>query len=112
CWTHSGRSADTILPGRGRPAGPPGWGHPPSFVIAAHTPEKGMDDTAGHFHRFPVRVPNQVRWGEMDAFQHVNNVVFFNYFENARIDYLTRVGFADREALGGIGPILHSTHAR
>lgn len=35
---------------------------------------------------FPVRVDIPVAWGEMDAFGHVNNVVYFRYFESARID--------------------------
>ena len=58
---------------------------------------------------FPVRVDVPVAWGEMDAFGHVNNVVYFRYFENARIEYLLRIGFADSSA---IGPILASTHCR
>lgn len=32
------------------------------------------------------RIP--VRWGDMDAFGHVNNTLFFRYFEQARIDAL------------------------
>jgi acyl-CoA thioester hydrolase len=62
-------------------------------------------------HDFPVVVPNAVAWAEMDAFRHVNNAVFFRYFENARIAYLTRIGLSDQRD-DGIGPILHSTHAR
>ncbi|RZS89832.1 acyl-CoA thioester hydrolase [Motilibacter rhizosphaerae] len=37
-----------------------------------------------------VRVP--MRWGDMDAYQHVNNVAFLGYLEEARIDLLFRVG--------------------
>jgi acyl-CoA thioester hydrolase len=58
---------------------------------------------------FPVVVPVAVAWGEMDAFGHVNNVVYFRYFENARIEYLVRIGFADARQ---VGPILASTHCR
>ena len=29
-----------------------------------------------------------VRWGDMDAMGHVNNVVYFRYFEQARVDWL------------------------
>ena len=29
-----------------------------------------------------------VRWGDMDAFGHVNNIVYFQYCESARIAYL------------------------
>lgn len=58
---------------------------------------------------FPVTVTMDIAWGEMDAFGHVNNVVYFRYFENARIEYLQRIAFAEAR---GIGPILASTHCR
>lgn len=32
-----------------------------------------------------------VRWGDMDAFGHVNNVTFVQYVESGRVDYLTQV---------------------
>ena len=40
---------------------------------------------------YPVVVEIAVAWGEMDSFQHVNNVVYFRYFESARIAYITTV---------------------
>ena len=40
---------------------------------------------------FPVVVAQAVVWGEMDAYRHVNNVVYFRYFENARIEYFRRI---------------------
>ncbi len=40
---------------------------------------------------FPVVVEITVAWGEMDALKHVNNVVYFRYFENARIAYFEKV---------------------
>jgi acyl-CoA thioester hydrolase len=30
-----------------------------------------------------------IRWGDMDAMQHVNNVQFFRYLESARIAYFS-----------------------
>lgn len=60
---------------------------------------------------YPVVVPNAVSWAEMDFLGHVNNAIFFRYFENARIEYLTRIGLGDSRE-DGIGPILHSTQAR
>ena len=33
-----------------------------------------------------------IRWGDMDAMGHVNNTVYFRYFEIARLDWLFRVG--------------------
>lgn len=61
---------------------------------------------------FPVVVEIPVQWGEMDAYGHVNNTVFFRYFETARIAYLDRCGFLDSHAADGIGAILHSTECR
>jgi acyl-CoA thioester hydrolase len=48
----------------------------------------------------------------MDAYGHVNNTVFFRYFESARVRYLERCGFADSWARRKIGAILHSTSCR
>src|SRR5581483_8679687 len=61
---------------------------------------------------FPVVVELDVAWGEMDSFAHVNNVVYFCYFENARIAYLDRIGWNALKQERGLGPILHSTSAR
>lgn len=33
-----------------------------------------------------------IRWGDMDAFQHVNNVYYADYLQEARWDFLTSVG--------------------
>ena len=60
---------------------------------------------------FPVRIEIPVAWGDMDAFGHVNNVVYLRWFESARIAWFERVGIPDR-AGGGIGPILASTHCQ
>jgi acyl-CoA thioester hydrolase len=57
----------------------------------------GMDHTLG---RYPVSLTIPVAWGEMDAFQHVNNVAYARWVESARVAYFTRLG------LMGPGPIL------
>lgn len=61
---------------------------------------------------FPVVVATPVAWGDMDYFRHVNNIVFFRYFESARIAYLERIGFARELEESGVGPILAATHCR
>lgn len=61
---------------------------------------------------YPVVVDIPVQWGEMDAYGHVNNTVFFRYFETARIAYLGRCGFLDSYETDQIGAILHSTECR
>jgi acyl-CoA thioester hydrolase len=61
---------------------------------------------------FPVGIEVQVAWGEMDAMGHVNNTVYFGYFESARIAYFERVGFLAAMRETGVGPILASTRCR
>jgi acyl-CoA thioester hydrolase len=61
---------------------------------------------------FPVIVEQTVVWGDMDSFRHVNNVVYFRYFENARLEYFRRLDWDSIQDATGIGPILHSTQAR
>ena len=61
---------------------------------------------------FPVVVEQDVAWGDMDSYAHVNNVVYFRYFENARIALLDRVGWMRSMQEAGLGPIAASTSAR
>ena len=60
----------------------------------------------------PVTVDIPVAWGEMDAFQHVNNVAYFRYFETARIAYFTALDLMATMQETGIGPILAETRCR
>jgi acyl-CoA thioester hydrolase len=41
---------------------------------------------------FPVVVDIDVRFRDMDAFAHVDNIVYYEYFEIARVAYLDRIG--------------------
>jgi len=59
-----------------------------------------------------IKIHLPVTWGEMDAFQHVNNVVYFKYFESARIAYFEETGINEYMQIHGIGPILGSTQCR
>ena len=40
------------------------------------------------------RMTMPVRWGDMDALGHVNNIMYFRYFEQARIAWYEGAGFA------------------
>jgi len=53
-----------------------------------------------------------VAWGDMDAFGHVNNTIYFRWFETARIAFLDAIGFTAGGESGGVGPILASTQCR
>ncbi|HOL65206.1 MAG TPA: thioesterase family protein [Accumulibacter sp.] len=33
-----------------------------------------------------------IRWGDMDAYGHVNNTIYFRYMEQARVEYLQKSG--------------------
>jgi acyl-CoA thioester hydrolase len=61
---------------------------------------------------FPVVIELPVVWGEMDSYRHVNNVVYFRYFESARLEYFRRLDWFAYERQTGIGPILAATQAR
>ncbi|MBI4787572.1 MAG: acyl-CoA thioesterase [Chloroflexi bacterium] len=71
--------------------------------------EEGLKDLIAHC---PVVVEIPVAWGEMDAFQHVNNVVYFRYFETARIAYFQRLDLMGLMDQTGIGPILGSVQCQ
>jgi len=58
---------------------------------------------------FPVRVEAPVAWGQMDAFAHVNNTVYFRWFEDARLACFERVGWLRVMEQTGVGPILART---
>jgi acyl-CoA thioester hydrolase len=45
-----------------------------------------------------------IRWGDMDAFGHVNNTVYFRYMESARIAFLEQAA-GDLDAQGE-GPVI------
>jgi acyl-CoA thioester hydrolase len=61
---------------------------------------------------YPVVIEIPVAWGEMDSLQHVNNIVYFRYFESARMAYFNQIDFWSYMDDTGIGPILASTQCK
>ncbi len=62
---------------------------------------------------YPVSVALSVQWGEMDAYQHVNNATYFRYFETARMAFLSASKIIDpAQPEARVGPILASTSCR
>ena len=53
-----------------------------------------------------MRMP--IRWGDMDAMGHVNNTMYFRYFEQARIAWLDADRLRARSA--GEGPVIVNAH--
>lgn len=43
------------------------------------------------FNQYPVIHEQEVAWGDMDAFGHVNNVMYYRYIESARIKYFEQL---------------------
>jgi acyl-CoA thioester hydrolase len=49
---------------------------------------------------FEMVIP--IRWGDMDAMGHVNNTIYFRYFETIRIEWFRRIGCDPNPAGEGI----------
>lgn len=62
--------------------------------------------------QYPIIIDISVQWGEMDAFNHVNNVVYFRYFESARIAYMEQTKIMSEMQETQVGPILANTECR
>ncbi|MBY0461384.1 MAG: acyl-CoA thioesterase [Gemmataceae bacterium] len=60
---------------------------------------------------FPSVVEFDVGWTDMDSFDHVSNLEYFRYFQEARLAYILRTGWLDLKRERGLGPILKSTSA-
>ena len=61
---------------------------------------------------YPVTIEFPVAWGEMDAMNHVNNIVYFRYFESARIAYFEKMDLIGYMIETGTGPILATTSCK
>ena len=68
-----------------------------------------MLDLDGFQKKFPVTKKITVAWGEQDALGHVNNTVFFRYFETARIEFFLKAGISLKDK---VAPILAKTECK
>jgi acyl-CoA thioester hydrolase len=57
---------------------------------------------------YPVILTWPVQWGDQDVYQHVNNTVYFRWFESARIAYGDRIGLLELMRTQRIGLIMAS----
>jgi acyl-CoA thioester hydrolase len=55
-----------------------------------------------------TRAPIKVRWGDLDAFNHVNNATFLSYLEEARVSWLS--GLPGIRLDDRIGPVLANSN--
>ena len=51
------------------------------------------------FSDYPIVHEQNVAWGDMDAFGHVNNVMYYRYIESARIDYFDALNIFEQKVL-------------
>ena len=71
-----------------------------------------MSEVHPLLHECILAYTHKVTWGEMDAYNHVNNTVYFRYFEHARLMHFQKLGLADLKEQTNIGPILGETRCR
>tara|TARA_Y100000589_G_scaffold330348_1_gene379723 strand:+ start:9662 stop:10123 length:462 start_codon:yes stop_codon:yes gene_type:complete len=62
--------------------------------------------------KYPFTLNQNLVWGDMDAFQHLNNVAYFRLFESVRIAFFEKLGIFEVMQSQNLGPILHSTDCR
>ncbi len=61
---------------------------------------------------YPLIIEIPIWWGELDAFQHLNNTAYFRHFESARIAYFEKIQYLEFMKATGLGPILASTQCK
>ncbi len=69
------------------------------------------DNSIPELAEYPSIITLPVQWGVQDAFGHVNNVIYFRWYESARIDYLNLLdveGFHVERTHSNVGPIVAS----
>lgn len=70
-----------------------------------------MNNKLAELHNtYPVIISQNVIWGDMDAYGHVNNTVYFRYFETARMAFFEKVAVNEHKKKLNIGPILAATN--
>lgn len=70
----------------------------PADAATAGTPEAAVDSGTATMPSAPspawtpfARIPSAVRWGDLDAFNHVNNAAYLVYIQEARLEWLAKV---------------------
>jgi len=61
---------------------------------------------------YSVCVEMPVAWGDMDAWQHVNNTRYIRYFEDARIAYFRKINLLEVQNETDVGAIVASVFCK
>ena len=75
----------------GRSAGQPAPGGGARDRHAVGMSDAGVDQLGPAREGWPFAYVDRVRFGDLDAMRHLNNVEFLRFFETARIAYVTRL---------------------
>jgi acyl-CoA thioester hydrolase len=72
---------------------------------------RAMSDRASPMPRSAFRhfMPMQTRWHDNDIFGHVNNVVYYSYFDTAVNCHITDAGLMDPQHAGIVGVVAESS---
>lgn len=65
--------------------------------------------TKTQFGEFPLSQTQAIVWNDMDALQHINNTVYFRYFEDVRVVMLDELRVFAHMQESGVGPVVAST---
>jgi acyl-CoA thioester hydrolase len=60
--------------------------------------------------KFNFYIPIQVRYSDLDAQWHVNNAKFMSYIEQARFEYLVKLGLFDGKSFEDLQVIVADVH--
>ena len=80
---------------------------PGASARSKYSNQKNMDNSL--VSQCDLVISQPLIWGDMDAYEHVNNTVYFRFFEDIRMAYFARVGVDQYKAAHGKGPILART---
>lgn len=68
-------------------------------MMSPYTTTLTGNERPNELHDCPIVYVQPVAWGDMDAFNHVNNVAYYRYAESARISYLHALAMFKGETL-------------
>lgn len=75
-------------------------------------PARGPTSLAELERQYAFIAPTKVHWGDMDALNHVNNVVYFKYLENTRLTLMESLGVFPRLFEEGTGLVIADARCR
>eukprot|EP01129_Flabellula_baltica_P009202 TRINITY_DN3722_c0_g1_i1.p1 TRINITY_DN3722_c0_g1~~TRINITY_DN3722_c0_g1_i1.p1 ORF type:complete len:199 (+),score=24.86 TRINITY_DN3722_c0_g1_i1:67-597(+) len=91
--------------------------HTPSSTHRTKHTKRNITYTLTDINDAPSTTDIQIRWGDMDAYGHVNNVNYFRFQEQARIDWMQKLIQKNPHLSGmigitGIGVIVKETSCK